>query len=250
MSKVFEDAYIADVQQNIPDLWNRIESNLPEKKIEKKVPVKKKNPYAWIKWATLAAAGLFVVLVIPAVAGLGLLGIGLSKSESEGAATMESGADMMNQMATGEIKYEAEDNMEAAEEETYAEDVIAEGGAVAEDSYEFLDEESAATESLQSAETYREFVMDDVYAEVTEVTVTEDGYSVKLEVASISRILTDIEFENNPFYEDGVLRAIVYDGTGEVPVVGEKYKITVFDRTPDYMSLLLPYEVVLEDNAS
>ena len=31
MSKNFEDAYREEVQQNIPDLWNRIESSLPEK---------------------------------------------------------------------------------------------------------------------------------------------------------------------------------------------------------------------------
>ena len=31
MNKNFEDAYRAEVQHNIPDLWDRIESGMPEK---------------------------------------------------------------------------------------------------------------------------------------------------------------------------------------------------------------------------
>lgn len=107
MSKNFEEAYKAEVQQNIPDLWNRIESALPEKRIvpeesattafhgvkaeqtnlnHKSNQKKKKNPYAWIKWASLAAAAMLVVLLLPVVAGLGILGILGSKSSSDMAA--------------------------------------------------------------------------------------------------------------------------------------------------------------------
>ena len=44
MSKNFEETYKAEVQRNIPDLWDRIESSLPEKNVtEVKAPAKKKT---------------------------------------------------------------------------------------------------------------------------------------------------------------------------------------------------------------
>ena len=129
MSKNFEDAYKAEVQQNIPDLWSRIESSLPEKtpvaaaetmapeaKAESVASTQnrqntnsnkktKKNPYAWIKWASLAAAGLLLVVLMPAVLGIGIFSlIAGSKTSSDMAA---------NESCAEEPQYaaDAEENM-------------------------------------------------------------------------------------------------------------------------------------------
>ncbi|MBQ7766260.1 MAG: hypothetical protein IJ397_05395 [Lachnospiraceae bacterium] len=153
MSRNFEEAYKAEVQLNIPDLWDRIESALPEKKVSseqttvsKKAenePVvmkevttnfnhkSKKKSRAWMKWASLAAAALFMVILLPAIAGLGILGV-LGSSSSDMAANESAAApEMMYQDVKEEpmeeITTDAEYNMtEGAVEEFVTMDSAAE----------------------------------------------------------------------------------------------------------------------------
>lgn len=59
MSKNFEEEYKQYIQEHTPDLWKRIEAGLSEKK----VPTKRKV----IKYMSVAAAALFMCILIPVI---------------------------------------------------------------------------------------------------------------------------------------------------------------------------------------
>lgn len=251
MNKNFEDAYKAEVQQNIPDLWNRIESSLPPKAPVVEIKRKKKNPYAWIKWASLAAACLFMVITVPAVIGVGAFSIFMfgAKSSSDSAAAESQDVAMESADCDGgygEEYYEYENGVDLPKEEAAVEesenDMIMEDSAASGDS---ADEDSAS--SMLQSESYRELLIEDMYAKVTEVTETEEGYMmVTLEVSSYSREEADECFSNIAFYNGGELKVKVYDDTGEIPIVGEMYSVTVYDCSPPWQSMIEPCEAVLE----
>lgn len=265
MNKNFEDAYKAEVQQNIPDLWNRIESSLPQKPVviqaavaeepvqfhpvnhETKTEQKKKNPYAWIKWASLAAAGLLVVIMIPAVVGLGILGNAtkdMASAETEAAvndmyvtqdAVMEEVADM--EMAEGaEEGYPSldseggmfEESENAAVEETAPEEDIAEIGkeTVA---------EGAESESVSGSEAtsvlYGDMLVEGIPATVTGVisNFDRDYYNVFLTFEGEALELTDELFGDYECYNNGELEVRVYYDVTLQPEPGVKYIVTIYE---------------------
>ncbi len=251
MNKNFEEAYKAEVQQNIPDLWNRIESSLPPKAPVVEVKRKKKNPYAWIKWASLAAACLFMVITVPAVIGVGAFSIFMfgAKSSSDSAAAESQDMAMESADCDGgytEEYYEYENGVDLPKEEAVEEsenDMIMEDSAVSES----VTNEESASSGEQQSESYRELLIENMYAKVTEVTETEEGYMyVTLEVSSHSREEADECFSNIAFYNGGELKVKVYEDTGEIPVVGEMYSVTVYDCSPPWQSMIEPCEAVLE----
>ena len=278
MNRNFEEAYKAEVQQNIPELWNRIESGLPEKKVIPEVPVaaveskpvqevkevqtnlnhkskKKKNPYAWMKWASLAAAAMLVIILIPTLLGIGALFLMSDKSSSADMAMNESVAE---QMATTDGVAEEEVKMESADMENMAETPamnqnIAEDGYAederAEESIMGAEASSDVLSDVQSAESESEYpwelYADGLYVKVISATATQDGYEVELELYRLHENLAGPVLENSPYYDNGIIQATVYNGEGEVPVVGEKYTATLYG-TPEQFSLVLPYKAVLE----
>lgn len=279
MNRNFEEAYKAEVQQNIPDLWNRIESGLPEKKVIPEVPVaaveskpvqevkevptnlnhrsnkKKKNSYAWMKWASLAAAAMLVIILIPTLLGIGALFLMSDKSLSTDMAMNESTAEQMattDGVAEEEVKMESADMENMAEtpamnqnnaEDGYAEEEMAEESIMgAEASSDVLsDVQSTESESEYPWELYA----DGLYVKVISATVTQDGYEVELELYRLHENLAGPVLENSPYYDNGIIQATVYNGEGEVPVVGEKYTATLYG-TPEQYSLILPFKAVLE----
>lgn len=70
MERDFKQEFIELKQNEIPDLWNRIEAGLSEKKVTASVPEKAESSFKkinWRRWGTLAAACLCVVIIIPAI---------------------------------------------------------------------------------------------------------------------------------------------------------------------------------------
>ena len=71
MERDFKQEFIELKQNEIPDLWNRIEAGLSEKKVTASVPEKADSSLKsinWRRWGTLAAACLCVAIIIPAIA--------------------------------------------------------------------------------------------------------------------------------------------------------------------------------------
>lgn len=102
MERDFELEYKELKQSETPDLWNRIEAGLSEKKIAtvpfeenrnaylKRFTVKKQTP--WKRWGLLAAACLCVVIVLPAMM-ISLTNSEKSSSSADTASPAEESAD-------------------------------------------------------------------------------------------------------------------------------------------------------------
>lgn len=96
MKRDFEQEFRALKQSEIPDLWNRIEAGLSEKKntthmsqnIKETDRETSRKQFAWRRWGTLIAACLCVVIILPAFTLLVR-----NKSYSGGDTTMESAAE-------------------------------------------------------------------------------------------------------------------------------------------------------------
>lgn len=253
MNKNFEEAYQAEVQLNIPDLWNRIESSLPEKTIvkesavaEKKTTfapvnnelkaknVKKKNPYAWLKWASLAAAGLLIVIMVPAVVGVGLLSFASKDMASaDGAATescdsvvMEDVAQDAEMMPETDMMYDVqerpENGMDIITNESGAEsETDYDGGAYAEED-ESVKQETAAEEAVGAPMLATDLSVK-VIAAVSE---NEEGYySIIVEIPEDSYGV----FERREEFKDGELEVWVYFGDGVMPEIGEWYSADIYE---------------------
>lgn len=70
MERDFKQEFIELKQNEIPDLWNRIEAGLSEKKVTASVSEKADSSFKkinWRRWGTLAAACLCVAIIIPAI---------------------------------------------------------------------------------------------------------------------------------------------------------------------------------------
>lgn len=299
MSKNFEEAYKEELQLNIPDLWDRIESNLPEKNMQdvkaeneskQVIPVKivqpkeqntivkrdirytkKKRPYAWIKWASLAVAGVLVVLLIPTVLSLGILGFG-----SEETATADNAAEQIiadtNTISDEYIEVEMETT--ATESGEYADvslvgdtvgsqaesDVVQE--TVPKENAESIGQEdnsgmSAALGNSPSEESvlqdmydtgFYEKVAGGLYVEVLGFQDMGDYYQATLNFSDLSKMVADELFEGSAYYSEGSLYVIIYSDRGDLPVGGEKYTVDIYNITPPWQSLILPYVAELDNN--
>lgn len=270
MNKNFEEAYQAEVQLNIPDLWNRIESSLPEKTVVKEcaaaepaadfAPVnqaanenkdikktKKKNPYAWIKWASLAAAGLLVVIMIPAVVGLGLFGLvgkGMASTDSAANemyvtqdAVMENAAemDMMDgaAMESPDMDYMEEVFVESEDEVTVESE--AETVPVPEEEGIKQDTQNESVGSASgSVALYGDTIAEDIPATVTGIMTGSDRdyYRVTLMFEEDALETAEKLFTGLEEYNAGMLEVrIYYDVTSE-PELAENYMCAIYEITP------------------
>lgn len=267
MNKNFEEAYQAEVQLNIPDLWNRIESSLPEKTVLKECAatesaadfapvnqaanenkkIKKKNPYAWIKWASLAAAGLLVVIMIPAVVGLGLFGLA-----GKGMASADSAANEMYVTQDAVMENAAEmDMMDGAAMESpdmdYMEEVFVENEdeVTAESEAETVPvpeeegiKQDTQNESVGSASgsvaLYGDMIAEDIPATVTGIITGSDRdyYRVTLMFEEDALETAEKLFTGLEEYNAGMLEVRIYYDVTLEPELAENYMCTIYEITP------------------
>lgn len=285
MSKNFEDAYKEELQQNIPDLWNRIEAGLTPKTVHietaavetnhngteviateingnttnvknrsenktvnagleadrkkttqsKQQRKKKKSHYAWMKWATIAAAAMIVLLMLPGIAGVGALGLilwsGGSRDESisydQDYAEEAVDSDWQeNEGCAGGVNMEdiivTEDAMEEEswmedEFESIQENAGTQGGAESE-----MDSRPAEADKYPA-------IVEQIPITILEVIEYDDVCVVKMQVDEGNRL----ELEDLPedvFYEEGILIAVSDEAVGERPIVGQEFYAAVYDN--------------------
>lgn len=270
MSKNFEDAYKAEVQQNIPDLWNRIESSLPEKtpvaaaetmapeaKAESVASTQnrqntngnkktKKNPYAWIKWASLAAAGLLLVILTPTVLGIGIFSLISGSKMSSDMAANESCAEEPQYAADAEenMMYDA-DGMEGgftmdsvteeSVQEEMAEDVATPESGVqstpeTEGKESAAEQEMGAQESVSAESVYGEKVAEGLKAKVSGIITSSDGiyYRVDLYFEGENKEIANELFGNDDCYNGDELVVRVYYDITLKPEMLEEYTVTIY----------------------
>lgn len=258
MNKNFEEAYQAEVQLNIPDLWNRIESSLPPKTMMPEcaaaesaptfVPVnqevkdnrqanktKKKNPYAWMKWASLAAAGLLVVIMVPAVIGLGILGFAVKDMTGADSAATESYDSVAMEDAAWDTEASPESDMmyntqEAPENSMNS--VTGDSDTQAEADYDGgvsagADESVNADVEDEKTEAQGNVLASDLSVKVKGCSEeSRDGYyRVLLEIPEESRGL----FERREEFTDGELEVWFYSEDGTLPEAEEWYSANIYE---------------------
>ncbi len=206
MERDFELEYRELKQNETPDLWNRIEAGLSEKKIAavplenesksidiERYVVKKQTP--WKRWGLLAAACLCVVIIFPAVmAGL----IGSSKSHSSGADTSASTelmeAETTSDSAAAFNTAPAEAAEEGKAESEYTESAAANGETADAGSMAGESETAASEDAETSEEPKAEAVMPEI----------SDGQILE---GAVVQILQVDETEEETVYQSVVLEA-------------------------------------------
>lgn len=207
MSRDFEKEYLELVNEEIPDLWDRIESRLSEKTALKTEKKKEKNPVIFFKrYAGPAAAVVCAVVAIPAFMFIR----GMNKS-----ASFESAADAPAQ--------EARETTESTAQEETAEAAC--------DAAEDIDEEAAESGIGAVEETVRE--LKEVYADqaaMTEAACDTAGAAETLILENITVQVTEekkadakeaVKGENEGENDmEGMLYAavVVYDPSGTFSV--------------------------------
>ena len=235
MERDFELEYRELKQNETPDLWNRIEAGLSEKKIAavplenesksidiERFVVKKQTP--WKRWGLLAAACLCVVIIFPAVM-IGL--IGSSKSHSSNSADTAASTDRMeSSTSTDAAAAEAFDTApaEVTEEEKADAGSMAGGSETAaiEDAEASAEAETeavmpeltdgqiltgAVVQILQADETGEETVYQTVVLEADTDAVLESGMQIEL----ICNDETQYDFVRGPREEKGLKKEEAYE---------------------------------------
>lgn len=148
MSKSLEQAYKELAQEEVPDLWNRIEAGLKDRTevTSQSAPVQKKNILVVLKkYSGVAAAALCVVILVPAILFIDRAGLG-----DKGMATEESA--VCEDTAPAEAAPAEEEAVDMAAEAEEFETVTEETAAVTEEAEMLEDttEEAAATKECES----------------------------------------------------------------------------------------------------
>ena len=221
MERDFELEYRELKQNETPDLWNRIEAGLSEKKIAavplenesksidiERFVMKKQTP--WKRWGLLAAACLCVVIIFPAVM-IGLTDSYKSNNSSSGSTDSAASAELMeSSTSTDAAAAEAFDtaSAETAEEEGKAEaSEEAAAGAAEPESSDGQILEGAIVQILQVDETGEETVYQAVVLESDTDAVLENGMQVEL----ICNDETQYDFVREPREEKGLKKEETYE---------------------------------------
>lgn len=247
MERDFELEYRELKQNETPDLWDRIEAGLSEKKIaavplenesksidKERFTVKKQT--AWKRWGLLAAACLCVVILFPAMMA-GLIGSSKSSSRADtasGAADMNTSTSAAAASESGAAYDVAADNTTAEEgkaEPEYSESTAADAGSSmaggsetaamedAETSEEEAEEaaapeisdvqilKGAVVQILQVDETGEETVYQAVVLEADTDAVMESGMQIEL----ICDDETQYDFIREPREEKGLKKEETYE---------------------------------------
>ena len=213
-----EEAYKKAMQEEVPDLWARIEDKLPEKK-------KKKKIISITRYMGLAAAALFLCVLIPGVISI-----------TRGAKTADSAANEREEVAY-DAAYDAEYNADYEMQYSgMADSGAGEDGASTAGTFEEKAEQSAPAEA--EPESLKESTAEDMTANNTmqdaETVMDENMFDAAAPVGAehINVSLTVEEIVQYDGYkvlvlsaEDGNLcKAYMEEEVKENLFVGEKYE--------------------------
>lgn len=243
MSKDFEQAYKELAQNEIPDLWDRIEAGLREKSTPEKANGKfrKAKKAYWMPYAKAAAAVLCVALTIPAAILLGQSEKGYNTQATTDAesAAEEAGGAIMEESIEEAVPEESRDEIlkqqmqavEAAEEEA-ADTGGMENADIMEDREESSLLETKREMSSASDASDRNMKADSLSSAKEEKSI-EDGRIIE----NIKVQITDVIFDQSYGTDNAgtVYTAVIYKDESGFFEEGEEIQILV----PVHSSVLL-----------
>lgn len=202
MSKNFEKEYKELAQNEIPDLWDRIEAGLKEKSApENSTKNKTKIMVIFKRYAGLAAAILCVAIIIPASILISQSGGKSYTSEAYDTAIDEATYDVA-EAAEEAAEAETDESTEAAGTET---DEGTEVAGIKEAATEMYDtsEESSAEEMNREAAVAESESYADAAAGVAEDLMSDKEEQKQAENSVIENVIVQVTTENNDVYGEG-----------------------------------------------
>ena len=216
--KNLETEYKKLVSVEMPDLWDRIEKNLPEKK-----PYNKKKPISFVsvtKYMGVAAAALFLVLLIPGV-------LQLRKGDTAKSETVtECAPDMFDAEMPDQTIMESADTMMDGSPDSAAADADSQLGVTGEDAPENAVTESATTENATTeSDSIAEVESETLEVITGEFNVTE----VITENAVTVYVLRgkDVQTDNLQISDLQEIRAVMADDVQLTLEAGASYSLTL-----------------------
>lgn len=247
MSRDFEKEYLELINEEIPDLWDRIEAGLGERTAPEIEKTNKVKPViVWKKYAGLAAAVLCVAIVIPVFVMIRQVG----KSASFEAATeapAEAGQTMEECVAEDAVAAE-EESAEAASVMTMEDGADNRGEALreAEKIYDAasMPEVSCAAAGAEDlkdeawAERKEEaFLLENVTVQVTEEKNVDAGKEDKKEGSNGGMVYTAIVVSDpsGTFPDDEQIEIYIPAVSPFVMTVGDAFEVDlIYDREKEY----------------
>ncbi len=223
----FEKEYKEYTNQDVPDLWNRIEEALPEKSkdVNEEPKEEKKKVVSFFKrYQTIVAAACLVLILVPTIIWMNLRGDGNMSEESA---------------------KEAQPFLEA---EMYAADVNEEGTKFD----DMISEPESDSESVQDEDTEYQTLKDVVYAYI-DATNKQDTYTyIELFVEEERTEMYDFLEQNG---KENFFRDEQWKIEGDVKILGEEirndllatYKIWDESVSDSYQALGADVSITLEE---
>lgn len=214
-----EEAYKKAMQEEVPDLWTRIEEKLPEKK-------KKNKIISITRYMGVAAAALFLCVLIPGVISI-----------TRGAKSADSSADARVE-ATFDAAYDAEYSTDYEMQQNVMVDSGAgEDGATTAGTFDDKAEQAAPAETESLQESLKEDMSVNNSMQATDTAKDESMYDAATMVGAehISLSLVVEEIVECDGYKVLVLSAVdgnlwkayMEEDVQETLLVGEKYDFTL-----------------------
>ena len=257
MSKSFEKEYKELAQSKLPDLWDRIEAGLSEKKpvsvpitineeaINNETTIKKADSNKVLvffrRYQTVAAALLCVIILVPAFLLMRQVGGGIGFSNSEEA----------KDAAPAEMMYAAAEEAPAAEapaEEAVAEEAVAEGAEEEIATEETAEETVAAEENAVAEASAAEKAMSD--SEQVERSEAKESADVMLYRVTVEVI--EKQEDSSPDISDGTLYlcAVIHNDESNGLEIGDEITVLVPQHLTEELLPGESYEIALTESDS
>ncbi len=222
-NEAVEQAYKAEMQTEIPDLWDRIEAALPEKN---STSGKKILSFRTIRTAALIAACLCITFMIPTILSIG------KHSSAESA-------------ASAEAPMEAAAAEEASAQDTAAAETAEEAPAAD----AFMEEAASADEAVSAGEATEEMLAADAAepSSATDVTAASKEQAQELEGNQASAERTD--YGSDALYTENVRLEIITCDTerGKDDDGYVTYTVMILEDASDMYEMAATFDVYVDE---
>lgn len=222
MSKDFEQAYKELAQNEIPDLWDRIEAGLREKSTPEKANGKfrKAKKAYWMPYAKAAAAVLCVALTIPAAILLGQSEKGYNTqatTDAESAAEEAGGAIMEESM---------EESIEEAVPEESRDEILKQQMQAA----GVAEEEAADTGSMENADIMEDREESSLLETKREMSSASDASDRNMKADSLSSAKEEKSIEDGRIIENIKVQItdVIFDQSYGTDNAGTVYTAVIY----------------------
>lgn len=213
LPKELLEAYIKNVDDATPDLWNRIEAGFDDE--IKNIGSTPHNKNKWKKYMGIAAAMLVVAIAVPVALNIG--GMGSKKSDSGFADKYEEKADgTQGDMDVPEFDWDFHINVNKGDTAGEITDNAAESEAGGDESADSVTEAATSDKSESSADCEL----------IVKGAVCRDGEAYHITVEEITDNRTSFDIEpntvitiSNEDYVSKLLDSISYDVTGDNRII-------------------------------